>query len=54
MWPDDETDVDLLGFDFLVDELLLLLKERKLQPVTIGIVGYWGSGQEQRPEDGGE
>jgi KAP family P-loop domain len=45
MWPDNETDVDLLGFDFLVDELLVLLKEPKLLPVTIGIAGDWGSGK---------
>jgi predicted KAP-like P-loop ATPase len=45
MWPDNETDVDLLGFDFLVDELLVLLKEPKLLPVTIGLAGDWGSGK---------
>jgi len=45
MWPDNETDIDLLGFDFLVDELLVLLKEPRLLPVTIGVAGDWGSGK---------
>lgn len=45
MWPDNETDVDLLGFDFLVDELLVLLHDPSLLPVTIGLAGDWGSGK---------
>ncbi len=45
MWPDNETDIDLLGFDFLIDELLVLLKEPRLLPVTIGVTGDWGSGK---------
>lgn len=45
MWPDNETDIDLLGFDLLVDELLVLLKEPRLLPVTIGVTGDWGSGK---------
>lgn len=45
MWPDNETDIDLLGFDFLVDELMVLLKEPRLLPVTIGVTGDWGSGK---------
>lgn len=45
MWPDNETDIDLLGFDFLVDELLVLLKEPNVLPVTIGVAGDWGSGK---------
>lgn len=45
MWPDNETDVDLLGFDFLVDELLVLLREPRLLPVTVGVAGDWGSGK---------
>lgn len=45
MWPDNETDIDLLGFDFLVDELLVLLRDPNVLPVTIGIAGDWGSGK---------
>jgi hypothetical protein len=25
MWPDNETDIDLLGFEYLVDQLEVLL-----------------------------
>ncbi|MGO9177911.1 MAG: P-loop NTPase fold protein [Candidatus Limnocylindrales bacterium] len=45
MWADNETEIDLLGFDFLVDELLVLLTEPRLLPVTVGIAGDWGSGK---------
>jgi len=27
MWADNETRIDLLGFDFLVDELLVILRD---------------------------
>ena len=45
MWADNETDIDLLGFDFLVDELLALIHDPKIFPVTIGVTGDWGSGK---------
>jgi predicted KAP-like P-loop ATPase len=45
MWPDNETRIDLLGFDFLVDELLVILRDRRLFPVTVGVAGDWGSGK---------
>lgn len=45
MWADNETRIDLLGFDFLVDELLLILREARLLPVTVGVAGDWGSGK---------
>ena len=45
MWHDNETQIDLLGFDYLVDELEVLLTERRLLPLTIGIDGGWGSGK---------
>jgi predicted KAP-like P-loop ATPase len=45
MWPDNETRIDLLGFDFLVDELLVILRDRRLLPVTVGVAGDWGSGK---------
>jgi hypothetical protein len=45
MWPDNETRIDLLGFDFLVDELLVILRDQRLLPVTVGVAGDWGSGK---------
>jgi hypothetical protein len=45
VWPDNETKIDLLGFEFLVDELEVLLTDERLLPVTIGVSGDWGSGK---------
>ncbi|MFD6713655.1 hypothetical protein AMK25_05445 [Micromonospora sp. TSRI0369] len=45
MWSDNETDVDLLGFEFLLDSLLVVLSEPKLLPLTVGVLGDWGSGK---------
>lgn len=45
MWPDNETDVDLLGFDVLVDELVVALTDERLLPLTVGVLGGWGSGK---------
>jgi hypothetical protein len=45
VWPDNETDIDLLGFDFLVDGLVVALSEPRLLPLTVGVLGDWGSGK---------
>jgi KAP family P-loop domain len=45
MWPDNETPVDLLGFDYLVDSLEYVVTNDRLKPVTIGVLGDWGSGK---------
>jgi len=45
VWADNETDLDLLGFDFLVDGLVVALTEPRLLPLTVGVLGDWGSGK---------
>lgn len=45
MWADKETETDLLGFDVLVDELIVALTTKSLHPLTIGVLGSWGSGK---------
>lgn len=45
MWADNEADIDLLGFEFLVDGLVVALTEPRLLPLTIGVLGDWGSGK---------
>lgn len=45
MWADNEAEIDLLGFDFLLDELVILLTEPRMLPLTVGLLGDWGSGK---------
>lgn len=45
MWADNEADLDLLGFGYLVDGLVVALTEPRLLPVTVGVLGDWGSGK---------
>jgi MFS family permease len=45
LWADNETTVDLLGFDYLVDSLEVVLTEPRLLPVTVGVLGDSGSGK---------
>lgn len=45
MWADNETTIDLLGFDYLVDTLEVVVTNKRLLPVTVGVLGDWGSGK---------
>lgn len=45
IWPDHETDKDLLGYQHLVDAICKLTESPHLLPATIGVFGDWGSGK---------
>jgi len=45
MWHDNETRIDLLSFDYLVDSLEVVLTEPRLLPVTVGVLGDWDPGR---------
>jgi predicted KAP-like P-loop ATPase len=45
MWHDNETSVDLLGFERFADVICSLPTQENLLPLTIGLYGDWGSGK---------
>ena len=45
MWSDNETDVDLLRYRYIVASVLRLIRNDDLLPTTIGIFGDWGTGK---------
>lgn len=45
MWPDNETDVDLLNVRHLVTGVADTVTNPELLPVTIGVFGGWGQGK---------
>lgn len=45
MWSDNETDIDLLGFDYLADAVVSVVRRDDLLPATIGVYGDWGGGK---------
>jgi predicted KAP-like P-loop ATPase len=45
MWSDNESDVDLLGFDYLVSVTTSIVCNESLLPATIGVYGDWGCGK---------
>ncbi|MEQ8191739.1 MAG: P-loop NTPase fold protein [Candidatus Eremiobacterota bacterium] len=45
MWHDNETSVDLLGFNYLVNLIIEIINNKELLPCTIGVYGDWGSGK---------
>lgn len=45
MWSDNESSIDLLGFQHLVSAVSSIIQNESLLPATIGIYGDWGSGK---------
>lgn len=45
MWSDNETDIDLLGFQHLKAAVRSIATDDTLLPATIGVYGDWGSGK---------
>lgn len=45
MWHDNQTEMDLFGFQRFVHAIIGLVQDEKLQPLTIGVHGTWGSGK---------
>lgn len=45
MWADNETELDLLGFGELVDELIVALTTPHLLVLTVAILDDCGSGK---------
>ena len=45
MWSDNETEIDLLGFEHLVTAVTSIVNNDALLPATIGVYGDWGSGK---------
>ena len=45
MWSDNESTEDLLGFQYLADAVVSIVKNENLLPATIGVFGDWGGGK---------
>jgi predicted KAP-like P-loop ATPase len=45
MWSDNESALDLLGFQHLAEGVTALIENESLLPITIGVFGDWGSGK---------
>lgn len=45
MWADNETSLDLIGFQVHADLIRSIVVDPRMLPVTIGVFGDWGSGK---------
>lgn len=45
VWPDNETEQDLLGFRVHADLIRSVVTERRVLPVVLGVFGDWGGGK---------
>ncbi len=45
MWSDNETAIDLLGFQHLANAVTSIVRRDHLLPATVGVYGDWGGGK---------
>jgi predicted KAP-like P-loop ATPase len=45
VWQDNETDIDLLGFQVHADLIRSVVTDPAILPVTVGVFGDWGGGK---------
>jgi predicted KAP-like P-loop ATPase len=45
VWQDNETEIDLLGFDVHADLIRSVVTDQSVLPVTVGVFGDWGGGK---------
>ena len=45
LWPDNESNVDLLNYQSISKSIVKLLSDQQRLPVSIGIHGDWGAGK---------
>src|SRR5580704_2516119 len=45
VWQDNETEIDLLGFDVHADLIRSVVTDPSVLPVTVGVFGDWGGGK---------
>ncbi len=45
MWPDNETERDLIGFKVHVDLIRQVVMDQTMLPITLGVFGDWGGGK---------
>src|SRR5258707_9696749 len=45
VWQDNETEIDVLGFDVHADLIRSVITDPSILPVTVGVFGDWGGGK---------
>jgi predicted KAP-like P-loop ATPase len=45
MWRDSESDQDFLNFTEVADQVVALVTDKTLLPISVGVFGGWGSGK---------